>query len=33
MYERVLEGSEKVLGPKYLSILDTVNNLGLLYTN
>ena len=31
MYERVLEGYEKVLGPKYISILDTVNNLDNLY--
>ncbi|KAK3946632.1 Tetratricopeptide repeat-domain-containing protein, partial [Pseudoneurospora amorphoporcata] len=32
MYQRALEGKEKVLGPDHTSTLETVNNLGLLYT-
>jgi tetratricopeptide (TPR) repeat protein len=32
MYERVLEGDEKALGPDHTSTLGTVNNLGLLYS-
>jgi Tfp pilus assembly protein PilF len=31
MYERALQGKEEALGPKHPSILDTVNNLGILY--
>ncbi|KAK3897209.1 Tetratricopeptide repeat-domain-containing protein, partial [Staphylotrichum tortipilum] len=31
MYERALQGYEKVWGPEHTSTLDTVNNLGLLY--
>jgi tetratricopeptide (TPR) repeat protein len=33
MYERALEGYEKVLGPEYTSTLDTINNLGILYAD
>jgi Tfp pilus assembly protein PilF len=33
MYIRVLQGKEAVLGLKYISILQTVNNLGLVYKN
>jgi len=33
MYRRALEGYEKALGPEHTSTLNTVNNLGLLYTN
>jgi hypothetical protein len=33
MYIRVLQGKEVVLGLKYILILDTVNNLSLLYTD
>jgi Tfp pilus assembly protein PilF len=29
----VLQGYKEVLGPDYISILDTVNNLGILYKN
>ncbi|OXV10218.1 hypothetical protein Egran_02022, partial [Elaphomyces granulatus] len=30
MYQRVLQGYEKALGPGHTSTLDAVNNLGLL---
>ncbi|KAF2812175.1 FabD/lysophospholipase-like protein [Mytilinidion resinicola] len=33
MYERALQETEEALGPKHTSKLDTVNNLGLLYTD
>ncbi len=33
IYERALREKEEALGPKYTSILTTVNNLGLLYTD
>ncbi|KAK1992428.1 purine and uridine phosphorylase [Colletotrichum falcatum] len=33
MYERALEGKEKVLGPEHTSTLSTVNNLGSLYSD
>ncbi|KAF1813702.1 hypothetical protein P152DRAFT_472524 [Eremomyces bilateralis CBS 781.70] len=33
MYMRALQGYEEVLGPKHTSTLDTVNNLGLLYSD
>jgi tetratricopeptide (TPR) repeat protein len=33
MYQRALEGKEKVWGPDHTSTLDTVNNLGILYTD
>lgn len=33
MYLRVLAGYEKVWGPKHTSTLNTVNNLGLLYSD
>jgi Tfp pilus assembly protein PilF len=33
MYERALRGKKKALGPNYTLILDTVNNLGLLYAD
>ena len=31
MYHRALEGKEKAWGPEHTSILDTVNNLCILY--
>ena len=33
MYERALEGNEKAWGSEYISTLDIVNNLGLLYVD
>jgi hypothetical protein len=33
MYQRALQGKEKVWGPDHTSTLDTVNNLGNLYVN
>lgn len=33
MYQRVLQGKEKVWGPDHISTLDTVNSLGILYAN
>jgi tetratricopeptide (TPR) repeat protein len=33
MYQRALEGKEKAWGLEHTSTLDTVNNLGNLYTN
>jgi tetratricopeptide (TPR) repeat protein len=33
MYQRALQGKEKVWGPDHTSILDTVNNLGSLYAD
>ncbi|KAN0068322.1 HET domain containing protein [Elaphomyces granulatus] len=33
MYQRALQGKEKVLGPDHTSTLSTVNSLGLLYAN
>ncbi|CAG8982040.1 hypothetical protein HYALB_00013901 [Hymenoscyphus albidus] len=33
MYQRALQGKEKALGPDHTSTLDTVNNLGTLYSN
>jgi hypothetical protein len=33
MYQRALAGHEKALGPGHTSTLNTVNNLGLLYSN
>ena len=33
MYIRALQGYEEALGPKHTSTLDTVNNLGILYTD
>jgi Tfp pilus assembly protein PilF len=33
MYQRALAGKEKALGPDHLSTLNTVNNLGLLYSH
>ena len=33
MYQRALEGKEKVLGPDHTSTLGTVNNLGSLYAD
>ncbi|KAK4246309.1 hypothetical protein C7999DRAFT_33275 [Corynascus novoguineensis] len=33
MYERVLEGYEKVLGPEHTSTLNAANNLGILYVD
>jgi hypothetical protein len=33
MYVRALLGKEVALGPKHMSTLDTVNNLGVLYKN
>ena len=33
MYERILTWREKALGPEYTSMLDTINNLGLLNHN
>jgi Tfp pilus assembly protein PilF len=33
MLQRVLHGCEKAWGPEHTSTLDTVNNLGLLYTD
>jgi tetratricopeptide (TPR) repeat protein len=33
MFERALQGREKVLGSEHTSTLDTVNNLGILYRN
>jgi hypothetical protein len=33
MFQRALNGYEKALGPDDTSTLDTVNNLGLLYTD
>ncbi|KAL4967483.1 P-loop containing nucleoside triphosphate hydrolase protein, partial [Aspergillus stella-maris] len=33
MYQRALAGKEKALGPDHISTLDTVNNLGILYSN
>ena len=33
MYMRALQGYEEALGPKHISTLDTVNNLGNLYKN
>jgi tetratricopeptide (TPR) repeat protein len=33
MYERALAGKEKALGPEHTSTLDTVNNLGIIYTD
>jgi Tfp pilus assembly protein PilF len=33
MYQRALVGCEKALGPDHTSTLDTVNNLGLLYSD
>ena len=33
MYERALRGYEEALSPKHTSTLDTVNNLGILYSN
>jgi tetratricopeptide (TPR) repeat protein len=33
MYQRALNGREKVLGLDHISTLDTVHNLGLLYAN
>jgi tetratricopeptide (TPR) repeat protein len=33
MYERALQGKEKVLGAEHTSTLDTVHNLGVLYTD
>ena len=32
MYRRALDGYEKALGPDHTSTLDTVNNLGNLYS-
>ncbi|PQE06061.1 hypothetical protein CJF30_00005019 [Rutstroemia sp. NJR-2017a BBW] len=31
MYQRALQGKEKVLGPEHMWTLDTVNNLGIIY--
>jgi hypothetical protein len=33
MYKRALRGKEKVLGTEHTSTLQTVNNLGILYSN
>ncbi|TVY20228.1 Kinesin light chain 3 [Lachnellula arida] len=33
MYQRALQGKEKVWGPEHTSTLDTVNNLGILYAD
>jgi tetratricopeptide (TPR) repeat protein len=33
MYQRALEGKEKALGREHTSTLDTVNNLGNLYSD
>ncbi|KAL2195223.1 acyl transferase/acyl hydrolase/lysophospholipase [Corynascus similis CBS 632.67] len=33
MYQRALQGREKVLGPNHTSTLDTVNNLGIFYAH
>ena len=33
MYQRALAGYEKALGPDHTSTLDTVNNLGILYSD
>ena len=33
MYQRALDGYEKTGGAEYISTLDTVNNLGLLYSD
>jgi hypothetical protein len=33
MYQQALAGREKALGPDHISILDTVHNLGLLYSD
>jgi hypothetical protein len=33
MWIRALQGKEKALGPDHISILSTVNNLGILYLN
>ncbi|KAL4860407.1 hypothetical protein BDV12DRAFT_181626 [Aspergillus spectabilis] len=33
MYDQALAGYEKVLGPDHTSTLDTVHNLGLLYSD
>ena len=33
MYQRALDGYEKTLGLEHISILDTVNNLGNLYSD
>ncbi|CAJ2505559.1 Uu.00g129530.m01.CDS01 [Anthostomella pinea] len=33
MYQRALQGKEKLLGPNHISTLDTVNNLGNLYSD
>ena len=33
MYQRALEGREKVWGPEHTSTLDTVNNLTALYSD
>lgn len=33
MYQRALAGKEKALSPDHTSTLDTVNNLGLLYSD
>lgn len=33
MYQRALKCYEKVLGPDHMSAVDTVNNLGLLYSD
>ncbi|KAL8724135.1 MAG: hypothetical protein Q9166_008122, partial [cf. Caloplaca sp. 2 TL-2023] len=33
MYQRALDGKEKVWGPEHTSTLDTVNNLGILYAD
>jgi hypothetical protein len=32
MYQCALKGKEKVLGPDHTSTLDTVHNLGVIYT-
>jgi Tfp pilus assembly protein PilF len=32
MFTQALEGRKRVLSPSYIATLDTVNNLGLLYT-
>lgn len=31
MFKQALEGKEKAWGPEHASILETINNLGLLY--
>ncbi len=33
IYDRALQGYEKIWGSEYISTLDTVNNLGLLYAD